>query len=138
MVFASNLFFPSLEQNDTLQANNVQLNMKIGAIKANLIRMTSQYNMCNGKLTKATADLEETTSKCDQLQIDLIHQNNVAKQRDAELIRLAKENAQIMKSRDAVQKRIQSLEAEKTELAKEVTKLRSVETINCACCQSST
>lgn len=112
------------EQNETLQANNIQLNMKIGAIKANLIRVTSQYNMCNGKLTKALADLEETASKCDQLQIDLIHQQNVAKQRDAELIRLAKENAQIMKSRDVMQKRIQSLEAEKSDLTKEVTKLR--------------
>lgn len=112
------------EQNETLQANNVQLNMKIGAIKANLIRVTSQYNMCNGKLTKALTDLEETASKCDQLQIDLIHQQNVAKQRDAELIRLAKENAQIMKSRDVMQKRIQSLEAERSDLTKEVTKLR--------------
>lgn len=112
------------EQNETLQANNIQLNMKIGAIKANLIRVTSQYNMCNGKLTKALTDLEETASKCDQLQIDLIHQQNVAKQRDAELIRLAKENAQIMKSRDVMQKRIQSLEAERSDLTKEVTKLR--------------
>lgn len=86
--------------------------------------MTSQYNMCNGKLAKTLIDLDESSSKCDQLQIDLIHQQNVGKQRDAELIRLAKENAQIMKSRDVVQKRIQSLETEKTELAKEVTKLR--------------
>lgn len=100
--------------------------MKVGAIKANLLRMTSQYNVCNGKLTKALSDLDETTSKCDQLQIDLLHQQNVAKQRDAELARLARENGQMMKTRDAVQKRIQTLETEKAELSKEVTKLRCV------------
>lgn len=104
----------------------MQLNLKVGAIKANLLRMTSQYNVCNGKLTKALSDLDETASKCDQLQIDLLHQQNVAKQREAELIRLARDNAQMMKTRDAVQKRIQTLEAEKTELTKEVTKLRCV------------
>lgn len=100
--------------------------MKIGAIKANLLRMTSQYNVTNGKLTKALSDLDEATSKCDQLQIDLLHQQNVAKQREAELMRLARDNAQMMKTRDTVQKRMQTLEAEKTDLAKEVTKLRCV------------
>lgn len=115
-------------QSEAFQANNVQLNMKIGAIKANLLRITTQYNVCNGKLTKAILDLDETTSKCDQLQIDLIHQQNVAKQREAELARIARENAQMMKTRDAVQKRIQTLETEKTDLVKEVTKLR--------CCNS--
>lgn len=104
----------------------MQLNLKIGAIKANLLRMTSQYNVCNGKLTKALSDLDEMTSKCDQLQIDLLHQQNVAKQREAELMRLARDNGQMMKIRDAVQKRIQTLEAEKMDLAKEVTKLRCV------------
>lgn len=111
-------------QSEAFQANNVQLNLKIGAIKANLLRMTSQYNVCNGKLTKTLNDLEETTSKCDQLQIEQLHQQSVAKQREAELVRLARENAQIMKNRDAVQKRIQNLESEKNELTKQVTKLR--------------
>lgn len=102
----------------------MQLNLKIGAIKANLLRVTSQYNVNNGKLTKALSDLDETTSKCDQLQIELLRSCSLAKQREAELIRLARENAQLMKNRDAVQKRIQNFETEKTELAKEVTKLR--------------
>lgn len=113
-------------QSEAFQGNNVQLNMKIGAIKASLMRMTSQYNVCNGKLTKALNDLEETTSKCDQIQIELLHQQSVGKQRETELVRLARENAQIMKNRDAVQKRIQNLEFDKNELGKEVTKLRCV------------
>lgn len=115
---------PPSAQNDILQANNVQSNLKIGAIKANLLRVTSQYNVANGKLTKALSDLDETTSKCDQLQIEVLRSCSVAKQREAELVRLARENAQLMKNRDVVQKRIQCLEAEKIELTKEVTKLR--------------
>lgn len=119
-------FYWCITQNDTFQANNVQLNLKIGAVKANLLRVTSQYNVSNGKLTKAVSDLDETTSKCDQLQIELLRSCSMAKQREAELMRLARENAQLMKNRDAVQKRIQSLEAEKSELTKEVTKLRYI------------
>lgn len=86
--------------------------------------MTSQYNVTNGKLTKALNDLEETTSKCDQLQIELLRSCSLAKQREAELARLARENAQLMKNRDAIQKRIQNLETEKCELGKEATKSR--------------
>lgn len=93
--------------------------------------MTSQYNVCNSKLTKTVSDLDEMTSKCDQLQLDLIHQQNVAKQREAELIRLARENAQMMKIRDTIQKQIQILEAEKMDLTKEVTKLRFGNTVSC-------
>lgn len=104
----------------------MQLNLKVGAIKANLLRVTTQYNVNNGKLTKVLGDLEETTSKCDQLQIELLRSCSLAKQREAELMRLARENAQLMKNRDMVQKRIQNFEADKTELAKEVTKLRYI------------
>lgn len=86
--------------------------------------MTTQYNVSNGKLTKALSDLEETTSKCDQLQIELLRSCSLAKQREAELTRLARENAQLMKNRDVIQKRIQILEAERSELGKDVTELR--------------
>lgn len=111
---------------ETLQANNIQLNLKIGAIKANLLRMTSQYNVTNAKLTKTLTDLDEITTKCDQLQIDLTQQQNIHKQKDSDLMRLTKENAQLMKNRDFIQKRIQILESEKAELGKEITKLRCV------------
>lgn len=86
--------------------------------------MTSQYNVCNGKLSKAVADLNEITSKYDQLQIDLTQQQNLLKQKDIDMGKLAKQSAQLMKNRDATQKRIQCLETEKTELVQVVTKLR--------------
>lgn len=100
------------------------MNLKIGASKANLLRMTSQYNVCNGKLSKAVADLNEITTKYDQLQIDLTQQQNLVKQKDADATRLTKQNLQLMKTRDTTQKRVQCLEAEKIELVQDVTKLR--------------
>lgn len=138
MVFFSRFFLFTIffshfgfEKSEKFQTNNVQLNLKVGAIKANLLRMTSQYNVCNSKLTRTISDLDEMTAKCDQLQLDLIHQQNVAKHREAELIRLARENAQMMKIRDTIQKRIQTLEAEKMDLTKEVTKLRFGNIVSC-------
>lgn len=114
----------TLLQVETLQANNVQLNLKIGAIKANLLRITSQYNVTNTKLTKTLNDLDEVTTKCDQLQIDLMQQLNIIKQKDVEIVRITKDNSQLMKSRDVIRKRIHALETEKSELGIEITELR--------------
>lgn len=110
-----------------MQTNNVQLNLKNGAIKANLLRMTSQYNVTNGKLNKAITDFDDITSKCDQLQIDLAQEQNRSKQKDVDIVRLTKDNAQLMKIRDAVQKRAQVLDTEKADLVKASTKLRYLE-----------
>lgn len=114
----------TLSQVETLQANNVQLNLKIGAIKKNLLRMTSQYNVTNTKLTKTLTDVDELTTKCDQLQINLTQQLNILKQKDAEIIRIRKDNSQLIKGCDVIRKRIQALEAEKSELEIEITNLR--------------
>lgn len=113
----------------TIQANNVQLNLKVGALKANLLRSTSQYNVTNTKLTKVSNDLEEITTKCDQLQIDVTQQQNLHKQKDAEIQRLTKEIVQWMKNHDVIQKRVQILESDKIKLANEVAKLRWVNVI---------
>lgn len=110
-----------------MQTNNVRLNLKNGAIKANLLRMTSQYNVTNGKLNKAITDFDDITSKCDQLQIDLAQEQNRSKQKDVDIVRLTKDNAQLMKIRDAVQKRAQVLDTEKADLVKASTKLRYLE-----------
>lgn len=115
---------PIHPQFETMQANNIQLNLKNGAIKANVLRLTSQYNVTNGKLNKAIADLDDITSKCDQLQIDLAQEQNRSKQKDWDINRLTKDNVQLMKIRDLVQKRVQVLEVEKADLYKESTKLR--------------
>lgn len=113
-------------QCEQLQTNNVQLNLKIGAVKANLLRMTSQYNITNGKLIKAQNDLNEVTIKCDQLQIELTQQTSLVKQKEGEMIRWQKDSVQLKKCRDVTEKRAQVAEAEKAALAEKVTKLKWV------------
>lgn len=86
--------------------------------------MTSQYNVCNGKLTKVQTDYNETTTKCDQLQIELGQQINLIKQKESEISRVLKENVQLGKCRDVAQKRAQSIDGENAELTRQLSKLR--------------
>lgn len=111
-------------QCETLQTNNIQLNLKIGATKANLLKLTTQYNVCNGRLNKVQSDLDNISSECDKLKIENNQKMNLVKLKDVEITRLVRENAQLEKCRDVMQKRIISIDAEKVESTKEVVKLR--------------
>lgn len=111
-------------QCEALQTNNVQLNLKIGAVKANLLKMTTQYNVCNGKLNKIQSDVDDYSSECDKLQIELNQKINLIKLKDTENNRLLKENTQLLKFRDVIQKRVILIDAERAELTKEVLKLK--------------
>lgn len=125
MYAATTLFsFHSSRQCETLQTNNIQLNLKLGAIKATSMRMTTQYNITNGKLVKALADLNEVTAQCDQLQIELTKKSNVEKTKDAEMARMSRENATLLKERDAAKKYGQSVEAKNVDLMTRNTKMR--------------
>lgn len=114
----------SRTQCETLQTNNIQLNMKLGAAKANLQRMTSQYNACNNKLSKALAECSAVGAKYDQLQLELAEQVNIVRAKDAECARLSKEIGQTTKERDAALKRIYSVDAQKDEAEQKLLKLR--------------
>lgn len=111
-------------QCDTLQTNNVQLNLKLGAVKANLQRMTSQYNVCNTKLSKALTECTEMSAKFDQLQIDLVQQTNIVREKDTECLRFSKEIVQVTKERDAALKRAYNIDAQKDEVEQKLQKFR--------------
>lgn len=98
--------------------------MKLGAIKATSMRITTQYNITNGKLVKALADLNEVTAQCDQLQIELTKRINVEKSKDAEMARMSRENAASLKERDAAKKYGQSVDAKNVDLMTKNTKMR--------------
>lgn len=100
------------------------MNLKLGAMKATSMRMTTQYNITNGKLIKALADLGELTAQCDQLQIELTKKMNVEKTKDAEIVRLSRENAVLLKERDAAKKYGQIVDVKNTELMTKNTKMR--------------
>lgn len=88
------------------------------------MRMTTQYNLCNGKLIKALADLSDVTAQCDQLQIELTKKLNVEKTKDAEIVRISKENAQLLKERDTAKKYGQIADAKIADLMMKNTKMR--------------
>lgn len=88
------------------------------------MRLTTQYNICNGKLIKALADLNDVTVQCDQLQIELTKKMNVEKTKDAEIVRISKENATLLKERDAAKKYGQNVDAKNVELMTKNTKMR--------------
>lgn len=111
-------------QCEHLQTNNIQLNLKLGAMKATSMRLTTQYNITNGKLSKALADLSDVTVQCDQLQIELANKMNVEKTKDAEIARISKENATLMKERDAAKKYGQNVDAKMADLTTKNTKMR--------------
>lgn len=132
MYAATTLFsFHSPRQCEMLQTNNIQLNLKLGAIKATSMRLTTQYNITNGKLVKALADLNEVTAQCDQLQIELTKKSNVEKTKDAEMARMSRENATLLKERDAAKKFGQSVEAKNADLMTRNTKMRYNSFLSC-------
>lgn len=98
--------------------------MKIGAAKANLEKMTTHFNLATAKLTKALADIDNLTSQCDKLQIEFNQESSLLKLKEAECGRIVKENAQIFKSRETLQKKLANVEMEKADLAKAVAKLK--------------
>lgn len=98
--------------------------MKIGAAKANLERQVTQNNVTNGKLAKAQADIDALTVQNDKLQIELNQESTLLKLKEVDYNRIAKENSQLLKSRETLQKKLVATETEKTDVTKEVAKLR--------------
>lgn len=88
------------------------------------MRMTTQYNITNGKLAKALIDLNEITAQCDQLQIELTKKTNVEKTKDAEMARMSRENAALLKERDAAKKYGQNVDTKNVDLMTKTTKMR--------------
>lgn len=87
------------------------------------MRLTTQFNLCNGKLTKALADLADATVQCDQLQIELTKKLNLEKTKDAEIARLTKENVTLVKERDVAKKSGQVFEWKNADLLVKNTKM---------------
>lgn len=96
----------------------MHLNLKIGATKANLEKMSTQFNLTNSKLMKTQSEVDSMISRCDKLQIELNQQSNLLKLKENECALLAKENALGAKCRESLLKKVTSLEGARDELAK--------------------
>lgn len=107
-----------------MHTTNLQLNLKIAAIKANLEKMTNLQTLTSVKYTKASGDLEAVIQIRDKMQIELNQKNSILKLKEVECKRLYKDNSVLMKYREVLQKKLQQMEAIKGDLIQEVLKYK--------------
>lgn len=98
--------------------------MKIGAAKANLEKQMTQNQLATGKLTKAHTDIDVLAAQNDKLQMELNQESTRLKLKEVDYSRVVKENVQILKSRETLQKKLVVVETEKAASLKEVAKLK--------------
>lgn len=111
-------------QSETLHSTNLQLNLKLMACKANLESITNLQAVTNTKLLKTTTDLEEFSASRGKMHMELGQSNNLLKLKESECMRLLKENNQVVKNRDILQKKLMMLEVAKGDLQQEVLKFK--------------
>lgn len=100
------------------------MNLKIGAAKANLEKHATLNHVLSGKFAKAQADIDALTAQIDKLQMELNQESTLLKLKEVDFNRVSKENVQILKSRETIQKKFLAAEMEKAALSKDVAKLR--------------
>lgn len=111
-------------QSETLHSTNLQLNLKLMSCNVNLDRITSIQATTNNKLVKATTELEEVLATRGKIQMELGQSNNLLKLKESECMRLFKENNQVVKNRDILQKKLMMLEVARGNLQQEVLKFK--------------
>lgn len=111
-------------QSETLHSTNLQLNLKLLACKANLEGVTNTQAVTNSKLIKTTTDLEEILATRGRMHMELGQINNLLKLKESECTRILKENNQVVKNRDVLQKKLMMLEVTKGDLQQEVLKFK--------------
>lgn len=111
-------------QSETLHNTNLQLNLSLMALKANLESVTNLQSVTNTKLVKTTTDLEEVLATRGKMHMELGQSNNLLKLKESECIRLLKENNQVVKNRDILQKKLMMLEVVKGDLQQDVLKFK--------------
>lgn len=111
-------------QSETLHSANLQLNLQLQACNANLDSITRYHAQTNSKLVKTTTDLEEVLATRGKIHMELGQSNNLLKLKESECMRLFKENNQVVKNRDILQKKLMMLEVAKGDLQQEVIKFK--------------
>lgn len=111
-------------QIDQMQSSNLQLNGKLAATKMSLEKVTNTQQLTAVKLTKTAADLEASIGSRKKCQMELGQNTTLLKLRDSECNRLLKDNQQLIKYREQLQKKMMSLERIKGDLTQEVLKMK--------------
>lgn len=111
-------------QSETWHNKMAQQNIQILNVKSNLERVSAQHSSATVKLAKYTTDLDAMTQFRDRLQIELNQKSALLKLKDSESNKLYKENGQLSKYREVLQKKLMYIESIKSDLSQEIFKLK--------------
>lgn len=111
-------------QLDQMQFNNAQLTGKLAVAKGHQDKMAINMQLTNAKLVKTLADLESTQVIRKKCEMELGQNTTLLKLRDSECNKFLKENQQLIKYREQLQKKMMSLERTKCDLTQEVLKMK--------------
>lgn len=111
-------------QLDGMQTSLQQVNAKLTLSKANLEKCNGTLTHTNNKLATVTADLEQMAASRRKCQIELGQNATKLKLRDSECNKYLRENVQLVKYREQLQKKLVAMEHTKSDLMQEILKLR--------------
>lgn len=111
-------------QLEQLQFNNTQLTGKLAVAKASQEKISINMQTTNAKLTKTLADLESTLALRKKCEMELGQNTTLLKLRDSECNKLLKDNNQLIKYREQLQKKMLGLERIKGDLQQDVLKMK--------------
>lgn len=96
----------------------------LNAIHAKFDKTGHQLAVNTVKLTKTQADLEAMTLLRNKCSMELGQNVTQLKFKDTECTRLARDNVQLTKSREQLQKKLMAIESSKADVAQELLKLK--------------
>ncbi|KFB36388.1 AGAP003679-PA-like protein [Anopheles sinensis] len=110
---------------DSNHKASVQLTMQNAAVRTNLERIMTTNNLTQVKLAKAQADFDNMVQLKEKVTNELNTKVNILKLKEDENNKFRLENAKLVKTREVLQKRIQTIEQTKATLEQEVAKLKN-------------
>ncbi|XP_050100287.1 cilia- and flagella-associated protein 58-like [Anopheles aquasalis] len=116
-------YFKTLAESN--HKTTVQQTMQIAAIRTNLERIMTTNNLTQVKLAKAQADFDNMVQLKEKVTNELNTKVNILKLKEDENNKFRLENAKLLKTRELLQKRIQTIEAAKGIIDQEVVKLKN-------------
>lgn len=111
---------------ETLQGAKNGLQTTLNTIHAKFDKTSHQLAIASVKLSKTQVELEAMNVLRNKCQMELGQNNTQLKFKDVECTRLTRDNIQLTKSRDQLQKKFMAIEISKAETVQELLKLKWV------------
>ncbi|XP_313461.5 cilia- and flagella-associated protein 58 [Anopheles gambiae] len=110
---------------DSNYKTTMKQTMQMAALRTNMERIETNKNLLQVKLAKTVGDYENMVQLKDKVTNEFNTKVNILKLKEDENKKFRLENAKLVKTRDLLQKAMQSTEAAKSALEQEVAKLKN-------------